>query len=110
MKNKKVHLFKSDKSLLQKKIGLGIKTFFLIKKKLGINTRIQFNKFKESHSNQIIKQVSKIQKLKKAYNIKRNIKFLIKIKTYKGIRHKLKYPARGQRTRTNAKTKRKFKI
>jgi ribosomal protein S13 len=35
--------------------------------------------------------------------------FLSKIKTYKGVRHKLGYPVRGQRTHTNAKTK-KFKF
>jgi ribosomal protein S13 len=34
--------------------------------------------------------------------------FSKKIKTYKGIRNKLKYPARGQRTHTNAKTKKKL--
>jgi small subunit ribosomal protein S13 len=42
-------------------------------------------------------------------SIKNNIIFLSKIKTYKGVRHKLGYPVRGQRTHTNAKTK-KFKI
>ena len=36
--------------------------------------------------------------------------FLFKIRTYRGVRHKLKYPARGQRTHTNAKTKQKFKF
>jgi len=41
-------------------------------------------------------------------SISKNIEFLIKIKSYKGIRHKLKYPARGQRTHTNAKTKKKI--
>jgi small subunit ribosomal protein S13 len=36
-------------------------------------------------------------------------KFYIDLKNYKGIRHKYKYPVRGQRTRTNAKTtKKKF--
>lgn len=34
--------------------------------------------------------------------------FSKKIKNYKGIRNKLKYPARGQRTHTNAKTKKKL--
>ena len=38
------------------------------------------------------------------------IEFLIKTRTYKGVRHKLKYPARGQRTHTNAKTSKKKKI
>ena len=35
-----------------------------------------------------------------------NIKRLIDIKSYRGIRHARKLPSRGQRTRTNARTKR----
>ncbi len=35
-----------------------------------------------------------------------NIKRLIEIKTYRGGRHARRLPARGQRTRTNARTKR----
>lgn len=36
--------------------------------------------------------------------------FLWNIRLYRGIRHKLLLPARGQRTHTNRKTKRKFKF
>jgi small subunit ribosomal protein S13 len=35
-----------------------------------------------------------------------NIKRLIEIKSYRGIRHARRLPSRGQRTRTNARTKR----
>lgn len=35
-----------------------------------------------------------------------NIKRLIEIKAYRGIRHARRLPSRGQRTRTNARTKR----
>ena len=38
-----------------------------------------------------------------------NIKKLVDINTYKGLRHKDKLPVRGQRTRTNAKTKKRIK-
>lgn len=37
--------------------------------------------------------------------VKRNIKRLKDIKCYRGIRHKLGLPVRGQRTRTNAVTR-----
>ena len=37
------------------------------------------------------------------------IKRLKDIKCYRGIRHRLGLPVHGQRTRTNAKTRRKFK-
>lgn len=42
-------------------------------------------------------------------NFRKSILFLIKEKTYRGVRHMLGYPARGQRTHTNARTKRKWK-
>jgi len=39
-----------------------------------------------------------------------NIKNLYKIGSYKGLRHKDSLPVRGQRTRTNASTKKRYKI
>lgn len=39
-----------------------------------------------------------------------NIKNLYKIESYKGQRHKDSLPVRGQRTRTNASTKKRYKI
>ena len=39
--------------------------------------------------------------------IRNNIFFYVKVKNYKGNRHRLKYPTRGQRTHTNAKTRKK---
>ncbi len=38
-----------------------------------------------------------------------NIKRLIDLNSYRGLRHKKKLPVRGQRTRTNAKTCRKLR-
>jgi len=37
--------------------------------------------------------------------IQQNIRRLIDINCYRGIRHKLSLPVRGQRTRTNARTR-----
>lgn len=42
--------------------------------------------------------------LRKEINL--NIKRLIEIGSYRGLRHRRSLPARGQRTRTNARTKR----
>lgn len=39
-----------------------------------------------------------------------NIKNLYNIESYKGLRHKDSLPTRGQRTRTNASTKKRYKI
>lgn len=41
--------------------------------------------------------------------VRDSIMFLKDHKTYRGVRHKLKYPVRGQRTHTNAKTTKKNK-
>jgi len=38
--------------------------------------------------------------------VNRNVKQLIEIRAYRGIRHERKLPVRGQRTRSNARTKR----
>jgi len=40
--------------------------------------------------------------------IKKKVKFFWQIKLYRGIKHMLKLPVHGQRTKTNSKTKRKF--
>lgn len=42
--------------------------------------------------------------------IKRGLLFFWKLRTYKGKRNMVRLPSRGQRTHTNAKTKRKFKF
>ena len=39
-----------------------------------------------------------------------NIKRLREIKSYRGLRHQLNLPSRGQRTRTNARTRRGKKV
>jgi small subunit ribosomal protein S13 len=60
-------------------------------------------------------EVNKISKvIEKGYmvegdlrrNIQDNIKRLIEIRAYRGIRHSKSLPVRGQRTRSNARTKR----
>jgi small subunit ribosomal protein S13 len=38
--------------------------------------------------------------------VQSNIKRLVEIGSYRGIRHRMKLPVHGQRTRTNARTKR----
>ncbi|MBI4289237.1 MAG: 30S ribosomal protein S13 [Chloroflexi bacterium] len=52
----------------------------------------------------IDKQVKVEGELRKEVNL--NIKRLIEIGAYRGLRHRRSLPVRGQRTRTNARTKR----
>ena len=76
----------------------------------GINKRIDSQKVKVSQYYQIDKKINKIKKGKHLKeDIRNTISFLLKIKTYRGIRHNLGYPVRGQRTHTNAKTNKKTK-
>ena len=44
------------------------------------------------------------------YETTHNIQFLKDNKTFRGIRHSSNLPSRGQRTHTNARTKKKCKI
>ena len=87
-------------------VGNNIKSHFI--ERCGINKRINPIYLKYRHFLRLHKTISNIEtgKVLKE-NVKKNILNLIKIKTYKGIRHKTNYPVRGQRTHTNAKTSKK---
>lgn len=67
---------------------------FFLKQKKFLNITKEFN-------NNFYGKILKI-KLSKLF------KFFLKIKIYRGIRHQRQLPSRGQRTHTNAKTKRHF--
>jgi small subunit ribosomal protein S13 len=90
--------------------GLGKKHVIKLYEKYGLNTKFVEKKYKKKHLGLIRQNIKKGDFEKKwADNVKKNIKFLIRIKNYKGNRHKLKYPVRGQRTHTNGKTTKKIK-
>ena len=77
----------------------------VFKSKIGINKRIKCSFLKQIYVSQFETLSHKFflgKELKK--RVQNNISFLVKIKCYKGVRHQLKYPVRGQRTHTNAKT------
>jgi small subunit ribosomal protein S13 len=81
----------------------------IFEKKAGLNKRIKPNFLKLNHTSSFNNLLSKFVTGKKLKNkIKENISFLMKIKSNRGVRHKLKYPSRGQRTHTNAKTRKKL--
>ena len=89
------NVFKTSKLKLfiLKKIGLNLNKFkFKIKK----NHFYKLNIYKKNLDNR--------NYLRKLNN------FYFNIKNYKNYRNQLGYPIRGQRTHTNAKTKKKFKI
>lgn len=97
-------------TLISNNFGFGKKIGLKFCKISGLNYRINPKNFKRKQTTEIAKRSQIIisgKKLKE--NNKGAISFLSRTKTYRGVRHKLKYPARGQRTHTNAKTKKKFK-
>lgn len=87
--------------------GIGVSLAEKICKELGID---EMKKASELTS----EEIGKIEKyidanLKIGNELKReiqaNIKRLIEINCYRGLRHRRKLPVRGQRTRTNARTR-----
>lgn len=75
----------------------------------GLNTRLQFTSIKKEQTTKLNQQIMFLKTgVKLKTEIKEFIEFSVKNRTYKGIRHKLRYPVRGQRTHTNAKTTKKI--
>ena len=92
--------------------GIGPKTSYDILKTASVEPTVRVKDLTDN-------EVSKIQEAITAeYTIEGdlqrgvtdNIKRLRDISAYRGLRHKANLPARGQRTRTNARTKRGKKI
>jgi len=85
--------------------GIGRFTALKILKKLNIDPNIRT---KELNANQIQKLQKELESLPTEGELKRivrnNIETLKRIKAYRGIRHALGLPTRGQNTRTNARS------
>ena len=81
----------------------------LAKTKIDINTRV-----KDLSEDEVLKLRDALSEYVIEGDLRRriaqDIKRLIDIGSYRGQRHKRKLPARGQRTHTNARTKRGKKI
>lgn len=86
--------------------GIGLKTSQRILEKLGIgfDTRV-----KDLSEDEIVKLRAAISEIPIEGDLRRqinqNIRRLTDISCYRGIRHRRKLPVRGQRTHTNARTK-----
>ena len=96
---------------IQKNYGVGTGKIKQFLSHYGLNPRTNTKYIKKNSYDDIKKIIdtSITERMLKNY-IKNNILFLSENKTYRGIRHKLKYPVRGQRTHTNAKTTKKKKL
>ncbi len=80
----------------------------LLVQKFGGNPRINKNFLPENKVAQIERHVKKyILSKKLPQKVRKDIVFLKTIRSYRGVRHKVGLPVRGQRTQTNAKTAKK---
>ncbi|MBO8461418.1 MAG: 30S ribosomal protein S13 [Firmicutes bacterium] len=86
--------------------GIGISTSKKILSAVGIDPTIRVKDLSEEQLSLIRSEISKYKvegELKKEVAL--NIKRLTEIGCYRGIRHKKGLPVRGQRTKTNARTR-----
>ncbi|MFH1648494.1 MAG: 30S ribosomal protein S13 [Patescibacteria group bacterium] len=88
--------------------GVGLTTSQKILRKVGINPDTRAKDLKDNEVATITKALNDMEitvegELKR--EVTQNIRRLKEIKSYKGLRHHLGLPVRGQRTRTNARTR-----
>lgn len=87
--------------------GVGRKLSNEIIKKLGLDPNMRAQKLTEDDIARInaLLQSQYVVEGDLRRQIQNNIKRLISIHSYRGLRHRLGLPVRGQRTRTNARTR-----
>jgi small subunit ribosomal protein S13 len=88
--------------------GVGPANSIKILEKVGIDSEVDTDDLTEEEINRLREVIDKEYlvegELRKEIN--QNIKRLIEIGSYRGTRHRFNLPVRGQRTRTNARTRR----
>ena len=93
---------------LQRIYGVGATSSQHILAATGINPDIRVKELSEEQVGQLRDVIAKQCKVEGELRreVQSNIKRLIEIGCYRGIRHRMRLPVHGQRTRTNARTKR----
>jgi ribosomal protein S13 len=93
--------------------GISDNTIIYLFSRFGVNYKNYRNSFriKQRCKNKLIETIKLITNIQNnnLYNIQLELRKFAqdKLKNYKGIRHRLRYPVRGQRTHTNAQTRKK---
>jgi small subunit ribosomal protein S13 len=88
--------------------GIGLATSKRVLAQAGVSPEVRVKDLREDEVNRIREVIDRTYKiegeLRKEVNL--NIKRLVEIGSYRGMRHRRSLPVRGQRTKTNARTKR----
>jgi small subunit ribosomal protein S13 len=87
--------------------GIGRATAQAILQKSGVNPDLRVRDLTEADVNKLRQTIEKDHRVEGALRteVAMNIKRLMDIGSYRGIRHRRGLPVRGQRTHTNARTK-----
>jgi small subunit ribosomal protein S13 len=87
--------------------GIGRTTALSILEKTGVSSALRVRDLSESDVNKLRQVIERDVRVEGALRteIAMNIKRLMDIGSYRGIRHRRGLPVRGQRTHTNARTK-----
>lgn len=88
--------------------GIGLKTSQGILAKTGINADTRTYQLSDDDVARLREEIEKNHRVEGDLRreVQLNIKRLIEIGTFRGMRHRRGLPVRGQRTRTNARTRR----
>lgn len=87
--------------------GIGVTTARNILKKAAVDEHVKVSDWTEENINNIRQLINDEHKVEGSLRseVQLNIKRLMDIGTYRGIRHRKGLPVRGQRTQTNARTR-----
>ncbi|HTR79835.1 MAG TPA: 30S ribosomal protein S13 [Gemmatimonadaceae bacterium] len=87
--------------------GIGRPTARAILAKTGVDTALRIRDLTDADVNKLRQAIERDHKVEGALRteVSMNIKRLMDIGSYRGIRHRRGLPVRGQRTHTNARTK-----
>ena len=99
----------------QKRVEIGLQSIFgigparakVLMEKMGIDGRTRVNELSDEQVNTLSNLIQNDYKVEGDLRreITGNVKRLMEINCYRGIRHKRGLPVRGQRTHTNARTR-----
>lgn len=88
--------------------GIGPYRAKYILEKINIDPSTRSHELNEEQLNQIVEQITQEGFLTEGdlrREVSANLKRLIAVRSYRGLRHQRGLPVRGQRTRTNARTR-----